>query len=67
MMEDSEIGEYSACNHGPDGKRLHGCIPCALQWHTERQVHHALIAENHLAMIRRLEDEQIARKLGDAA
>lgn len=62
-MKDHEIGEYTGCTHGENGTRKYGCIPCALQWHTERQVDFALRAEHHLTMIRRLEDLQIARNL----
>lgn len=62
-MTDHEIGEYTGCTHGPNGARKVGCIPCALQWHTERQVDAALRAEHHLSRIRRLEDLLIARTL----
>ncbi len=65
-MRAHEIGEYTGCTHGPKGGTLYGCIPCAMRWHTKRQVFHAEKAEYHLTMLRRLEDEQIARNL-DAA
>lgn len=65
-MTDLEIGEYKFCAHGSDGKSLSGCIPCALEWHTNRQASHAEQAERHLKMLRRLEDELINRKMASA-
>lgn len=62
-MTDLEIGEFAGCTHGPNGKRKAGCIPCAIDWHTERQVFHAERAEFHAKMLHKLADEQIARKM----
>lgn len=65
-MTPAEIGEYKRCTHGEGGGRVYGCIPCAIEWHTQRQVDAAEKAEYHAGMLKRLGDEQIARKLGAA-
>ncbi len=65
-MTDAEIGEYTGCTHGEGGKRLFGCIPCAIDWHTQRQVEAAECAEYHAGILKRLGDEQVSRKLAFA-
>lgn len=61
------IGEFTGCTHGPNGTRAAECIPCAIQWHTERHVDSAERAEYHLKMARKLEDMQIERRLSETA
>ena len=31
-----QIGEYTGCTHGDGGKRLYGCITCAIRWHEQQ-------------------------------
>lgn len=60
------IGEYTNCKHGPNGTRAVECIPCAIEYHTARQVENAERADYHLRMIRQLEDELISRNMAKA-
>lgn len=61
-MTPQQIGEFTGCTHGENFGRVRGCIPCAIEWHTRRQVEATERAEYHARMLKKLGDEQIQRK-----
>lgn len=55
-----EIGEYTGCDHGPDGSRLYGCGLCAIKWHTAMYDQAAQQVLFHHGMLKKLRILQAA-------